>query len=110
MSKNDALTDHLMQTSLVQYRTLPEVSLKIASNFDAEMSIIAKKYLDTGCPIGFIKSVISDFKKRMKTNQLYLTGCLKDLVEFYSNYLVVLAMIMMLKRLFIELKALLGVK
>ena len=30
---------------------------KIASNFDTEVSIITKKYLDAGYPISFIKSV-----------------------------------------------------
>ena len=39
-------------------------ALKIASDFDTEVSIITKKYLDAGYPIGFITSVISDFKKR----------------------------------------------
>ena len=37
-------------------------AFKIASDFDAEFSIITRKYLDAGCSIGFIKSVISDFK------------------------------------------------
>ena len=49
-------------------------------------------------------------KKRMKTNQLYLTGCLKNVVKFYLNYLIVLAMSMMLKGLLIELKVLLEAK
>ena len=35
---------------------------KIASDFDAEVSIMTKKYRNAGYPIGFIKSVISDFK------------------------------------------------
>ena len=39
-------------------------ALKIASDFDTEVSIITKKYLDAGYPISFIKSVNSDFKKR----------------------------------------------
>ena len=38
-------------------------TLKIASDCDAKVSVITKKYLDTGYLIGFIKSVISDFKK-----------------------------------------------
>ena len=46
----------------------------------------------------------------MKTNQLYLTGCLKNVEKFYLNYLIVLAMSMMLKGLLIELKALLEAK
>ena len=36
-------------------------AFKIASDFDAEVSIITKKYLDAGYPLGFIKSIISDF-------------------------------------------------
>ena len=39
-------------------------ALKIASYFDTEVSAITKKYLDAGYTIGFIKLVISDFKKR----------------------------------------------
>ena len=38
-------------------------AFKIASDFDAEIFIVTKKYLDAGYSIGFIKSVISDFKK-----------------------------------------------
>ena len=41
---------------------------KSASDFDAEVSIIRKKYLDAGYPIGFIKSVISDFKQKKGEN------------------------------------------
>ena len=85
-------------------------AFKIASDFDAEVSIITKKYLDAGYSLGFIKSVISNFKRRMKTNQLYLTGCLKNLIKFYLNYLIVLEMSMMFKGLLIELKALLEAK
>ena len=85
-------------------------AFKIASDFDAEVSIITKKYLDFGYPIGFIKSVISDLKKKMKTSQLYLTDCLKNVVKFYLIYLIFLAMSMMLKGLLIKLKALLEAK
>ena len=46
----------------------------------------------------------------MKTNQLYLTGCLKNVVKFYLSDLIVLEMSMMLEDLLIELKALLEVK
>ena len=38
-------------------------AFKIVFCFDVEVSIITKKYLDAGYPIGFIKSVISDIKK-----------------------------------------------
>ena len=37
---------------------------EIASDFDAEVSIITKKFLDAGYLIGFIKSVISAFKMK----------------------------------------------
>ena len=39
-------------------------AFKSTSDFDAEVSIITKKYLDAGYPVGFIKSVIGDFKKK----------------------------------------------
>ena len=38
-------------------------AFKIASDFDEEIYIITKKYLDTEYPIGCIKSVVSDFQK-----------------------------------------------
>ena len=58
---------------------------KIASDFDAEFSVIIKKYLDAEYLIGFIKSVINASKRRMKNNQLYLTGCIKNVVKFYLS-------------------------
>ena len=82
-------------------------AFKIASNFDAEVSIITKKYLDAGYPLAFLSQLLVILKRRMKTNQLYLTGCLKNVVKFYLSYLTVLTMSMMLKGLLIELKALL---
>ena len=39
-------------------------AFKITSDFDVEVSIITKKYLDAGYPIGFIKQFISDFEKQ----------------------------------------------
>ena len=39
-------------------------AFEIASDFDAEVSIITKKFLDAGYLIGFIKSVISAFKMK----------------------------------------------
>ena len=48
---------------------------KTASDVDTEVSIIAKKYLDAGYPIGFIKSIISDFKKKDE-NQPIIPGWL----------------------------------
>ena len=45
-------------------------AFKIFSDFDAEVSIIIKKYLEAGYPIGFIKSVISDFKKKDENQQI----------------------------------------
>ena len=79
-------------------------AFKIASDFDAEVPMITKKYLDTGYPTGFIKSVISDF------NQLYLTGCLKNVEKCYLDYSIALEMNMNLKDLLRKLKALLKVK
>ena len=38
-------------------------ALKIATDFDTEVSIITKTYLDAGYPIGFVHSVINYFKK-----------------------------------------------
>ena len=46
----------------------------------------------------------------MKTNQLYLTGCFKNVVKFYLNYFIALKMSMKLKDLLRKLKALLEVK
>ena len=39
-------------------------AFEIDSDFDAEVSIITKKFLDAGYPIDFIKSVISAFKMK----------------------------------------------
>ena len=50
-------------------------AFKIASDFDAEVSIITKKYLYAGYPLGFIKSFISDFKKKDE-NQPIIPGWL----------------------------------
>ena len=47
-------------------------AFKIAPDFDAETSIITKKYLDAGYPIGFIKSLISDFKKKDENQPIIL--------------------------------------
>ena len=87
-------------------------AFKIASDFDAEVSIITKKYLDAGYSLILIllNQLFVTLKRRMKTNQLYLTGCLKNIIKFYLNYLFVQAMSMMLKGLLIELKALLEAK
>ena len=45
-------------------------AFKIFSDSDAEVSIIIKKYLEAGYPIGFIKSVISNFKKKDENQQI----------------------------------------
>ena len=37
-------------------------TFKIASDFDVKAQTITQKYLEVGYPIGFIKSVINDFK------------------------------------------------
>ena len=78
-------------------------SFKITPDFDTEVSVITKKYRDAGYPIGFIKSVISDFKKDLN-QQLHLTGCLKNVEKFYLNYLIALEMSMTLKDLSRKLK------
>ena len=39
-------------------------TFNITSDFDAEVFLITKKYLGAGYPIGFIKSVISEFKTK----------------------------------------------
>ena len=46
----------------------------------------------------------------MKTTQLYRTGCLKNVLKFDLDYLIVLALSMLLNGLLIELKALLEAK
>ena len=47
-------------------------AFKIASDFDAEVQTITQKYLEVGYPIGFIKSVINDFKNRKEEEQLII--------------------------------------
>ena len=49
-------------------------------------------------------------KRGMKTNQLYLTGCLKNVEKVYLNYLIALEISMKLKDLSRKLKALLKAK
>ena len=49
-------------------------------------------------------------KRIMKTTQLYRTGCLKNVLKFDLDYLIVLALSMLLNGLLIELKALLEAK
>ena len=59
-------------------------AFKIASDSDAEVSIITKNYLDTGYPIGSIESIISDFKKKDENKPVlpdWLFEELKDLFE-----------------------------
>ena len=51
-------------------------AFKITSDFDAEISVITKKYLEAGYPIGFTKSAISDFKKKAEENQPVISDCL----------------------------------
>ena len=77
---------------------------KIDSDFDAEVSIITQKYLEAGYPVGFIKSVISGFKKK-DTDSLF-----EERRKICLNYLIALEMSMKLKDLLIKLKPLLEVK
>ena len=53
------------------YKVLHRVC-KIASDFDAEVSVITNKFVDAGYAIGFIKSVISDFRKRDENQPIIL--------------------------------------
>ena len=45
-------------------------AFKIASDFDGEVQTITQKYLEVGYPIGFIKSVINEFKNSKEEEQL----------------------------------------
>ena len=45
---------------------------KIASDFDAEVQTITQKYLEVGYPIGFVRSVINDFKNSKDEEQLII--------------------------------------
>ena len=47
-------------------------AFNIASNFDSEVSIITRNYINAGYPIGLIKSVISDFKKKDENQPIVL--------------------------------------
>ena len=47
-------------------------AFNIACNFDSEVSIITSNYINAGYPIGLIKSVISDFKKKDENQPIVL--------------------------------------
>ena len=51
---------------------------KIASDFVAEVQTITQKCLEDGYPIGFIKSVINDFKNSKGEEQLIIPEWLFD--------------------------------
>ena len=53
-------------------------AFKVASDFDAEVQTITQKYLEVGYPIGFIKSVINDFKNSKEEEQLIIPEWLFD--------------------------------
>ena len=53
-------------------------AFKIASDFDEEVQTITLKYLEVGYPIGYIKSVINDFKNSKKEKQLIIPEWLFD--------------------------------
>ena len=53
-------------------------AFRIASDFDAEVQTITQKYLEVGYPIGFIKSVINDFKNSKEEEQLIIPEWLFD--------------------------------
>ena len=58
-------------------------AFKIASDFDAEVQTITQKYLEVGYPIGFIKSVINDFKNSKEEEQLIIPEWLFDQRESF---------------------------
>ena len=53
-------------------------AFKIASDFHEEVQTITQKYLEVGYPIGFIKSVINDFKNSKEEEQLIIPEWLFD--------------------------------
>ena len=53
-------------------------AFKIASDFDAEVQTITLTYLEVVYPIGFIKSVINDFKNSKEEEQLIIPEWLFD--------------------------------
>ena len=53
-------------------------AFKIASDFDVEVQTITQKYLEVEYPIGFIKSVINDFKNSKEEEQLIIPEWLFD--------------------------------
>ena len=53
-------------------------AFKIAADFDAQVQTIIRKYLEVGYPIGFIESVINDYKNSKEEEQLIITEWLFD--------------------------------
>ena len=53
-------------------------AFKIAADFDAQVQTIIRKYLEDGYPIGFIESVINDYKNSKEEEQLIITEWLFD--------------------------------
>ena len=51
---------------------------KTAWDFEAEIQTITEKYLKVGYPIGFIKSLINDFKNSKEEEQLIIPEWLFD--------------------------------
>ena len=58
-------------------------AFKIASDFDVEVRTITQKYLEVEYPIGFIKSVINDFKNSKEEEQLIIPEWLFDQRESF---------------------------
>ena len=80
-------------------------AFKIASDFDAEVQTITQKYLEVGYPIGFIKSVINDFKNSKEEEQLIIPdGYLIKERKFCLSCLIVPAMKEMLSVLLTKSK------
>ena len=65
---------------------------KNASDFDAEVSIIRKKYLDAGYLIGFIKSVISDFKQKKKVKTFIVKKFIDRTESFTADKIMLLVL------------------
>ena len=82
-------------------------AFKIASDFHEEVQTITQKYLEVGYPIGFIKSVINDFKNSKEEEQLIIPdGYLIKERKFCLSCLIVPAMKEMLSVLLIKSKVL----
>ena len=81
-------------------------AFKNASDFDVEVQAITRKNLEIGYPIGFIKSLISNFKNSKEEEQPIIPQWLFDQRRFYLSCLIVPAMKEMLSVLLRKSKVL----